>query len=177
MMHSRYVGWYYEAEDFTAISYPVRNGGSLWVFLPKTELAELLSSSSWLTCLENAETASPVWADISLSLPKFTVNGNIDFLQYLEEMGITRVADPALAEFSLLSELNSAVALSSASQAAMLTVDENGLSAAAFTALMMTEEALISDISVSFQADKPFLFAVTGQDGSLLLAGSVTQPS
>ena len=55
----------------------------------------------------------------------------------------------------------------------MVEVDENGVTGAAYTELMMTEGAMLPDKEIDFVLDRPFMFVVTGADGAVLFSGIV----
>ena len=63
--------------------------------------------------------------------------------------------------------------LSSANHAAMVEDDENGVTGAAYTELMVTEGAALPDKEIDFVLDRPFMFVVTGADGAVLFSGIV----
>ena len=82
--------------------------------------------------------------------------------------------DADLADFSPLTGDKENLYLSKADHAAMLEIDENGVTGAAYTELGVSEAAAeIPDDEIDFVLDRPFLFLVTGQDGSLLFSGVV----
>ena len=66
-----------------------------------------------------------------------------------------------------------AVWLSKVSQAARVTVDEEGCTAAAYIALAAAGAMAPPTEEVDFTLDRPFLFAVTANDGSVVFAGVV----
>ena len=55
----------------------------------------------------------------------------------------------------------------------MVEIDENGVTGAAYTMLAVTEGAALPDETLDFVLDRPFLFIVTGADGSVLFSGIV----
>ena len=63
--------------------------------------------------------------------------------------------------------------LSKAEHAAMIEIDEHGVTGAAYTELALTEGAAQPDETIDFVVDRPFMFIVTGKDGSMLFAGIV----
>ena len=55
----------------------------------------------------------------------------------------------------------------------MVEVDENGVTGAAYTEIALAEGAAEPEEEIDFIVDRPFLFMVTGRDGSVLFAGIV----
>ena len=107
---------------------------------------------------------------VNLAIPKFKASCKTDLLESLEALGVTDALDPALADFSPLTEN---VYISQAEHAAMVEVDENGVTGAAYTEIALAEGAAEPEEEIDFIVDRPFLFMVTGRDGSVLFAGIV----
>ena len=62
--------------------------------------------------------------------------------------------------------------LSGAEHAAMVKIDEEGVTGAAYTDLAMAGAGMPQN-EVDFVLDRPFVFAVASPDGSILFAGVV----
>lgn len=92
----------------------------------------------------------------------------------MRALGVTDALDTDLADFSPLTGDKENLYLSKADHAATLEIDENGVTGAAYTELGISETAAeIPDDEIDFVLDRPFLFLVTGQDGSILFSGVV----
>ena len=124
-------------------------------------------------CLMNSEDDRWSYPEVNLSVPKFKVSGKTDLLDTIRALGITDALDASFADFSRLTEESRALCLSAAEHAAMVEVDEQGVTGAAYTLLAVTEGAFLSEETIDFVLDRPFLFIVTGADGSILFAGIV----
>ena len=55
----------------------------------------------------------------------------------------------------------------------MVEIDENGVTGAAYTKLEISEGAAKPDDEIDFVLNRPFLFVITGRDGSILFSGIV----
>lgn len=71
------------------------------------------------------------WGEVVLQVPKFQVSDSLDLRDTVAGLGAGIVFDEARADFSNLSE--DALCLSSVKQEATLSIDEKGVTAAAFT--------------------------------------------
>ena len=58
-----------------------------------------------------------------------------------------------------------------------MTIDEDGCTAAAFTVMSVDAMSAPPTEEVDFVLDRPFLFVLTGADGSPLFVGIVRQPA
>ena len=111
---------------------------------------------------------------VHLAIPKFDLSARTDLTQGLREMGVTQVLDPGEADFSPLTE--EPLWLGQARQDVRVAIDEEGVTAAAYTVMAMEGATAPPEEEVDFVLDRPFLFAVTSQDGLPLFVGIVHQP-
>lgn len=179
MNKTRTTGIYYWADDFGAISLPLKDGSQMWLFLPDEgkSVEDILASGDYLDML-NHETESKKEVFINLSLPKFDIRQNSDLRADLEKMGITDVFDPganAFANSVYSHKYGSEVYLTSANQATRVAIDEKGVTAASYIEFPGAGAAAPPDDEIDFILDRPFFFIVA--KGSLpLFAGVVNQP-
>ena len=63
-------------------------------------------------------------------------------------------------------------------QESHIGVDENGVTAAAYTMIVMAKSAAIHSERerVDFHLTRPFLYAIESRDGTVLFIGTVTSP-
>jgi hypothetical protein len=131
-----------------------RCSGSNWVFFP---------DPNWL-CAPGA------------NIPKFDVVSDLDLRDGLNALGITGVFDATVADFSPMTSKVAEIFLSKADHAARVAIDEEGVTAAAYTVMMMAGAAAPPEEEMDFVLDRPFLFAITGADGLPLFVGVVNRP-
>lgn len=112
---------------------------------------------------------------VDLSVPMFDVALDMDLTEKLKKMGITDVFDPTISDFSPMTDDTEAY-LSQAKHAARIAIDEEGVTAAAYTDMMANGAAAPPEEKVDFTLDRPFVFAITGADGLPLFVGIVHQP-
>ena len=167
----------YQGEQFTAIGLSLQDSGSMYFLLPdeNTDVNELVSSPDLMKVIRRDESSDNWYSPmVNLSVPKFKVSEKTDLIETVRALGVTDALDADLADFSPLTENRNGLYLSKADHAAMLEIDENGVTGAAYTELGVSETAAeIPDDEIDFVLDRPFLFLVTGQDGSLLFSGVV----
>ena len=66
--------------------------------------------------------------------------------------------------------------LSSARQASRVSIDEHGCTAATFTVLMGVGAGLPEDYTLEMNLDRPFIFAILGNNQVPLFLGTVYNP-
>ena len=178
MMHRSDTMFVYRTEAFTAVSLGLVDSGSMFFYLPSegTDVNELASDPDVL---------SAIWHDndpadegravplVNLSVPKFKVSAKTDLLDAMKALGLTDAMDPGTADFSPLREEGENLFINSAEHAATVEIDENGVTGAACTMMAYGEGALFVEEEIDFVLDRPFLFLVTGMDGSVLFSGIV----
>lgn len=168
------AGQYYWGEDFAAYGKRLESGGTMWFFLPDEGVTpeDLLAGEAVFTLAADSDR----WEDqtrliVHVSIPKFDIFQQQTLTDALETMGISKVFDLGQADFSLISDND--LYLSQADHAARLIIDEEGVTAAAYTLMEEAGAARPPEEEVDFRLDRPFLTMVTSQDGLLLFAGIV----
>lgn len=172
-------GPYYWGEDFAAVSLHLEDGSRMWLVLPDEGRtpADLLSGGLALDMILNRPDTYENQKSIrvNLSMPKFDITADTRIEQPLRDLGITRVFDPDRADFSSVLP-DTPAWLDQVQHAARVTVDEEGVAAAAYTVMMTAGAAMPPEDEVDFIADRPFLFFITSRDNLPLFAGIVNEP-
>ena len=169
---------YYWGERFSATHLSLQSGGEMYFILPEegTTPEELLCDAEvmrFITSREGWENRSyPV---VNLSLPKFDVQSDTSLKEGLQSMGVTECFDPQRADFSSLFADDEGRAVESIDHTVRITVDEEGVTAAAFTTVLIME-AVPPPEEIDFVLNRPFLFLVAGPDGTPLFIGTVYEP-
>ncbi len=175
MMHKSTVTAFYETEQFTAIGLDLFGSGTMYFYLPRegVNVNELASSEEVFSLTRDKNLAEGSLSAVNISLPKFRVSQQTDLIPVLEALGITDVLDPELADFTPITERPGELYVNSANHAALVEVDEEGVTGAAYTEIAITEGAMLTTREVDFTLDRPFMFVVTGGDGAVLFTGMV----
>ena len=178
MMRSDGFDTYYWGDKFSAVAKRFEEG-AMWFLLPDEGVTpeELLQDEQAMTFLLNRETLSEnnTYLRIHLTVPRFDVSAQLGLNDTLRGLGITNVFDPALADFTPVSE-SQQLALSRVLHGARVKVDEQGCEGAAYTAMLFAGSSRPPEEEVWFTLDRPFLFCVTGAQELPLFVGIVNQP-
>lgn len=171
-------GPYYWGEDYGATYLGLEDGSKMWLILPDEGYSpeDILASGHALEMLLGSYYDSENKADIKvhLSLPKFDVVADMKLNEKLEALGITDVFSMA-ADFSPILPEDRAY-LDTATHAARVKIDEEGVEAAAYTVMMPAGAGMPPEDEVDFVLDRPFLFVITSHDNLPLFAGIVNEP-
>lgn len=173
-------GRYYWGDDFGAMELSLGDGDSMWLILPDEGYApeDLLASGYAMDLVLGGwlETGAQKTLRINLSLPKFDVAGDIKLNDALKSLGVSDVFEEGKADFTpILPE--QAAWVDAVKHAARVTIDEEGVEAAAYTAIMMAGAAMPPDEEMDFTLDRPFLFVITSYRSDLpLFVGVVNEP-
>ncbi len=178
MMHLVESFPYYTGKNFEAVALPLRNSGSMWFFLPKKGVtpAKLASDAEVLSLLTDTENYKDFsYPQVTLSLPKMDAVSDTDLIKDLKKLGVTDIFGSG-GNFSPLMEDAANIFVSQIEHAARVKTDEDGVEAAAFTAIVLSKAALPTQ-RVTFTVDRPYYFAITGYTGDMLFTGVVNDPA
>ena len=178
MMHGTFYGNVYRADGWSAHDLSLNDLGKLWLYLPEegTSLQDILCDPTAYDLAQGSETdLIKESGDVHLSVPKLVLKSERSIVKEMKELGLEQIFSED-ADFSNLSE-ETAMCVSDIRHAAALKTDEEGLEAAAFTIIEMEEAvSVVETKQIEFRCDRPFLFILTGDDGSILMSGTVYNP-
>lgn len=170
----------YFGDRFTAVSKDLDDGAyEMIFFLPDEGVSvnDLVTDRQVLALMEGNESAvDSKHVQVNLSIPKFDVVSDQDLISGLKKLGVTDVFDSAKADFGgILTEQIDPVWVNKVQHAARVAIDEEGVTAAAYTVMQLCGSAMPQD-EIDFTLDRPFMFAITGPGSTLLFTGVVENP-
>lgn len=175
-------GTYFWGERFSAVSESLSNyGGTMWFLLPDEGVtAEALLEDPQVMEFLLMDSKWGQWPDskcliVNLAVPKFDVSSNLDLVSDLRALGVTDIFDPSAADVSPLTK-EEGIHLSQVEHAARVAIDEEGVTATAYTVMPAPGAGPPPEEEVDFVLDRPFLFAITGVDNLPLFVGLVNRP-
>lgn len=174
MMNNDVMTNLYQTEHFQAVGLSLVDSGTMYFFLPKEgyKAQDIAADPQMIKiCMEPAGVESNS-ALVHLTVPKFNDSAKINLLECLKNIGITDVLSDKQADFTPLTKEVKNIYVSRAEHAAMVKIDEEGITGAAYTAFMMKSAGIIQK-QVDFIIDRPFVFAVAAPDGSILFTGVI----
>ena len=178
-MHSSTENAYCWGENFGAVGLPLGDdGGTMWIVLPDEgqDVDSLLSSQEVMDFLLSKGTwENQKHLTVNLSLPKFDISSQQDLCQGLQNLGLSEVFTGA-GDFSPMTTQVDMIALSQATHGVRVAIDEEGVTAAAYTLMIMDATGMPVEDEVDFLVDRPFLFSIVSSDGLPLFVGIVHEP-
>ncbi|MDR2665771.1 MAG: hypothetical protein LBC21_05785, partial [Oscillospiraceae bacterium] len=168
---------YYEDERVQAMPLSFKNGGNLWIIMPKDETANDLYAS--MTADYYCEIQSDgVSCTGKLLLPKFEIAGDtFDLADALIAIGVPLFDRDAAPLTGGLIEGGKPVWVDKAVQKAMIKVDEKGTTAAAVTVIAMAGAGMpLPTEPFEMVCDRPFMFVLESY-GQVLFTGVVNNPA
>lgn len=172
---------YYYGENYAAVSLPFSGNinSKMWFILPDEDVTvtDLLNDAE-VSSLYLTGKGTSAHRIVHIRIPKFDVSSDIELSDALKNLGITDIFDPASADFSPLTEdFSGEIRVDYAKHAVRAAIDEEGCTAAAYTAITFTGAAEPPDEEVEITFDRPFLFVITGARNTPLFMGIVNNPA
>lgn len=185
-MHQGGTDTYYWGEGFSAVSKYLESGGRMWFILPDEGVTpeELINSDEVMDFILSSDgRKNSKTLIVNKSIPKFDISSRTDLIESLAAMGITDVLNPDIADFSPMTDEDftpgidgQGIYLSQATHGVRVAIDEEGVTAAAYTVMATAEAGEPPEEEVDFILDRPFIFVITNPDGLPLFAGIVNEP-
>ncbi|MBQ4645177.1 MAG: hypothetical protein IJB72_05425 [Clostridia bacterium] len=180
MNRTEYDELYFWGSNFSAVSKQLANSGKMYFILPDKNVSvdDLLSDNE----LKSFLTDGNRWSNyqkirINLSVPKFDVSSEQNLKKGLQNLGVTNCFDENKSDFSsLCPDFKDPIFISKIEHGVRVAIDEEGVTATAYTVEMLAGSSRPSDDEIDFVLDRPFIFVITSEDGLPLFTGVVNQP-
>ena len=169
---------YYENEQFQAIRLPYGKGKlAMYIFLPQEESSleqfnQQLNLANWQAWLSQMRSQPG-----NIFLPKFKLEYTTELKDVLSSLGMQQVFNSAQADFSAMTD--SAVAINTVKQKAVIEVNEEGTEASGVTSTgIRITSAIPQKQPFEMNINRPFFFAIRDdRAGTILFMGNVVEPN
>jgi len=171
---------YFENDDFQAIDLPYGDGDfSMTILLPRLEkdidsLIAALNQETWNLWINSFQKR-----ELTLQLPKFTLEYEIKLNDVLGTLGMEIAFNPNLADFTKMYKKEAVGAnlyISNVKHKTFVEVNEEGTEAAAVTSVEMTLTAV--PFKLLMRIDRPFICAIReNRSGTILFIGKIVEPT
>lgn len=166
---SRYI----KTDGYAASSLPFKNGESMTFILPDEGVSpyDIIKKPDMFLKASNALSSEDGKCDmVTFKVPKFKYNACIKLNDSIEKMGAKKAFGPD-ADFSNIS-LSKPLFISDVIQRSMISIDEKGCEAAAYTKIDMAGAAK-PDGNADMILNRPFIFEIESPSGVPIFIGIV----
>lgn len=172
-MNSKRSTAYVKGNGYTRSRLELKNAGGMVFILPDegTDPRELLATPEKARAVfeEGEETNLPV----TWKLPKFKFQSQFNLIDTVKALGVSEAFGPN-ANFSGITD--EPAGISGIQQGTYIGINENGVEAAAYTEISLALSSRPSGHGEMI-LDRPFIYGITGADGTLLFMGICDNPS
>ena len=165
---------YYTDDLLSAVEIPYEDNEASMIILLAKEKNINLSDSLNNQYLKNIIRQSSK-RKVNLHLPVFKIESEYELSDYLKEMGMNSAFNTS-ADFSGITGSKD-IHISNIIHKAVIEVNESGTKASAATAVIATRSTSLEPKSVTFKADRSFVFLIKEKStGIILFMGSLAKP-
>ena len=178
-MHASRSASYYWQERFSASYMGLESGGRMWFILPDEGVSadELLASGEYMDLVLDPDGWTyQTYIIVNYAVPKFDTSSKFELSDGLKALGVTDVFDDAVSDFSPMTDMDG-IYLSQAEHAVRVAIDEEGVTAAAYTVMANAGSGAPPEEEVDFTLDRPFIFVVTNPNNVPMFIGIVNNPA
>lgn len=172
---------YFWGENFSATVKGLEESGSMYWILPDENVTTemLLQDEEVLRFISSVKTYENVKRmKVHLSVPKFDVSFDTDLVENLKNLGLTDCFSYENSDFSHLLEANTGkgVVVDELQHGTRVSIDEDGVTGMSYTVIEEIPMGIKPTYDeIDFVVDRPYIFVITGEDGSVLFVGVVNQ--
>lgn len=167
--------YYYWGESFGAVRLSLKNGCSMWFFLPdpdKSPEQVLLDGEYWQVLTDHNGWEQSKYLYVNLTVPKFDVSTSLNLEDGLKAMGIEGIFNREQDSFGTTLTGDDPVWVDEMKQTTRVAIDEKGVTAGSYIEIKGAGAAQPPEDIIDFVLDRPFLFFITS-DALPLFAGVV----
>lgn len=180
MANNIYSKIYESNNGYKSSSLKFENGNEMMFILPDqgTSVYDIINDKNKFNeALNSLSDKNVTMEDVYYKVPKFKVSSKLDLNNCAKTLGLANIFNGETADFSKFSE-KGGLAVSSISQEATVSIDEDGGEAAAYTKIQMDGCAYDPEAkSYDMTLDRPFIFAITDKDNTPLFLGVINNPT
>ncbi|NLL04908.1 MAG: serpin family protein [Clostridiaceae bacterium] len=162
-----------KGEGFTRAGLQLKNAGQMIFILPDNGISpyELLSSPDKMK--DTFEGGKNFYGEVLWKIPKFSFGSDLSLNDVLKSLGVSSAFMPN-ADFTGITD--SMAFITDVHQETHIAIDENGVEASAFTQINCCGAAP-PEGRADMILDRPFIYGIKEQNGSLLFVGVCENPA
>lgn len=165
----------YTFSDSIAVTKRFSNGCEIAFILPNEDKTptDVINAGEFYAMLTDSVLYTIY--DINLSVPKFDILSDTEFIDGLKSLGVADIFEPDIADFTPLGQ-KKGMWINKLQQMTRITVSEEGVKAASGTIIGGTWKGEAEPVEeIDFKLNRPFVFMIM-QDSVPLFVGTVNNP-
>ncbi len=167
---------YNKTDDYEAVSISLRGGNFRMMFILPNDIEAFVANANGESMLRIINDLSS--RSIIAVIPKFQFETSVGLREPLQALGMKQAFDDVSADFSGMTQGSNSLFIGDVVHKSFIGVDENGVEAAAATAVVMDAKSADDDLPVNFVLNRPFVFVVYENNSKTpLFVGRVLDPS
>lgn len=167
-------GTYFYGDTFGAVKKGLKHGGTMTFILPDEDksIDDVLADEDFADFVFSNDTyQKSKEMRVKLHVPKFDVTSELDLAQGLKALGVTEVFQEG--DFSPLLPNESDITLTGIKHTARVSMDEQGVTAAAVIRMPMAGAAAPPEDEIELYFDRPFIVVITSDSNVPLFVGAI----
>ena len=164
-------------DGYTVSHLNLKNNGRMTFILPDEGLSpfDIISDPQLLDeAINSLSTDKRKMGEVIFKIPKFKFSSKLKLRDICEELGIKEIFQET-SDFTSLSDTKP-LFISDINQSSTISIDEKGVEATAYTKIDYAGAAQ-PDGRAEMILNRPFIFAITGVEGSPLFIGIINNPN
>ncbi|MBU5311346.1 hypothetical protein KQI38_04850 [Tissierella carlieri] len=164
-------------DGYTVSHLNLKNNGRMIFILPDEGLSpfDIISDPQLLDeAINSLSTDKRKMGEVIFKIPKFKFSSKLKLKDICEELGIKEIFQET-SDFTSLSDTKP-LFISDITQSSTISIDEKGVEATAYTKIDYTGAAQPNG-RAEMILNRPFIFAITGVEGSPLFIGIINNPN
>lgn len=166
---------YIKGNNYTCSNLNMKSG-SMYFILPNENYSvyDLITSENSIDDMMDhiTDNANSNHCNVNFSIPKFTIKSDLNLNDYIKDLGCDSIFNNA--NFSDITD--DELFVSAINQGTYMDVNEKGAEAAAYTSTECNMTGLIPSEPLDFKLDKPFIYILTADNGTILFVGICNNP-
>ena len=167
-----------KGEGYTASGLSLKNLSQMIFILPDEGISpyDLVSDEEqFKNMFSNISEGNRSMGEVVFKVPKFNFKSDLELNDLIKSLGIEDIFDMRKADFTPLSDAKP-LFISGVSQKAIISIDEKGVEATAYTAIPYAGAAP-PDGRAEMILNRPFIFILTGSNNIPLFIGIINNPN
>ena len=180
MKHSYYLDYYYDYDNYISFCDFYSNYYSIQYIIPKSlndSILELVKNKNFL--LDNDTNKINNRTFITLSVPKFKIKNEIDFIPLLEKLGLEKIFNKDYSNLNnpFIIKKGYNYYLNEVIQKNIIELNEDGTIIKSISAARIIEYDIYIDLGFEIKLNQPFIYIIRDRNKLPIFIGYIKEPN